>query len=278
MDVRSFCRASDLFEVATGLLLPREAEYYLMCGILLQLRESEQGAVRHGATPLLLGIFDGERLIAAAVQLPPRHVVLTHMSEDAVAVLAEHLSRRPQSLPGVCAPLETAHRFAQAWSRHAGTEPILEATTRVYKASKVTTPPTPGCSEVAGPERLDLVLAWMSAMTGMSEAEAREHVALVQQQVDAGRIMLWNAPHPVSMATLTRATPNGIGIGGVYTPPEYRRHGYASAVVAAITQRQLDVGRSFCALCSDASEPGLDRLYRRVGYRAVCDYALYSLS
>jgi hypothetical protein len=80
------------------------------------------------------------------------------------------------------------------------------------------------------------------------------------------------------MATVTRATPHGIGIGGVYTPPEYRRQGYGSAVVAAISQRQLDAGRRFCFLCADLADPHAHSIYLNVGYYPVCDYAAYRLS
>ena len=46
----------------------------------------------------------------------------------------------------------------------------------------------------------------------------------------------------VSITGATGPTPNGIRIGPVYTPPELRRHGYATALVAAVTPLILDEG------------------------------------
>ena len=62
---------------------------------------------------------------------------------------------------------------------------------------------------------------------------------------------------------------NGIAIGGVYTPPESRGHGYASACVAALSQRQLDAGRAFCALYTDLANPTSNSIYQKIGYRPV---------
>ena len=74
----------------------------------------------------------------------------------------------------------------------------------------------------------------------------------------------------VSMASARGKTSHGIRIGGVYTPPEYRRRGYASACVASLSQRLLDEGRDFCYLFTDARNPTSNRIYQAVGYELVC--------
>jgi predicted GNAT family acetyltransferase len=54
----------------------------------------------------------------------------------------------------------------------------------------------------------------------------------------------------------------------VYTPPERRGHGYAAALVAALTAEQLSAGRR-CMLYTDLANPTSNGLYRRIGYRWV---------
>ena len=45
---------------------------------------------------------------------------------------------------------------------------------------------------------------------------------------------IWHDGHaPCSMAATAGPTPNGIRINRVYTPPEFRSHGFASNLVAA---------------------------------------------
>ena len=64
-------------------------------------------------------------------------------------------------------------------------------------------------------------------------------------------------------------TPSGIRIGPVYTPPELRRRGYASALVAALTASLLESGRRLCFLFTDLANPTSNSIYQQVGYRPV---------
>lgn len=73
------------------------------------------------------------------------------------------------------------------------------------------------------------------------------------------------------MAALARETWTGIAVNAVYTPPEERGRGYASACVAALSQHALDGGRDFCMLFTDATNATSNRIYERIGYRFVCD-------
>jgi uncharacterized protein len=82
---------------------------------------------------------------------------------------------------------------------------------------------------------------------------------------------LWWDGGPASMAGAGAPTPNGIRIGPVYTPPEHRRRGYASALTAALTRYLLDGGRRFCFLYTDLANPTSNAIYQQVGYTHVCD-------
>ena len=87
---------------------------------------------------------------------------------------------------------------------------------------------------------------------------------------------LWIADgKPVAWAGVGGRTPNGIRIGPVYTPPEERGHGYASAVVAAASQAQLDEGRTFCFLFTDLANPTSNRIYQAIGYEPIGDFDEY---
>ena len=88
---------------------------------------------------------------------------------------------------------------------------------------------------------------------------------------DAGAV-LWEDEQIVSLAAFGNPTPNGIRIGPVYTPPEYRRRGYASALVAELSERLL-AKRRFCFLFTDLANPTANRIYEQIGYRRVCEAA-----
>ena len=82
----------------------------------------------------------------------------------------------------------------------------------------------------------------------------------------------------MSVAASTRQTRNGISIGMVYTPPEHRCRGYATACVAELTRVLLHAGHSYCALFADQENPASNRVYQKVGYRSICDYDEYTFS
>ena len=65
----------------------------------------------------------------------------------------------------------------------------------------------------------------------------------------------------------TRSTP----------PPERRRHGYASACVAALSERLLSEGRRFCFLYTDLANPTSNAIYQKIGYQPVCDVDAYAV-
>ena len=63
-------------------------------------------------------------------------------------------------------------------------------------------------------------------------------------------------------------------IGAVYTPEEKRRHGYAGACVAELSQQILDGGHH-PILYTDLGNPVSNSIYGRIGYRAVAESLLY---
>jgi predicted GNAT family acetyltransferase len=83
---------------------------------------------------------------------------------------------------------------------------------------------------------------------------------------------LWkDAGRAVSLAGLGGLTPNGIRVGPVYTPPDLRGRGYASNLVAEVSQAALDDGRRFVFLFTDLANPTANHIYQLMGYEPVTD-------
>jgi uncharacterized protein len=81
---------------------------------------------------------------------------------------------------------------------------------------------------------------------------------------------------PVSLAAGRQRSPTVGLIGSVYTPPAYRRKGYATACVAALSQKLLDEGCDRCFLLTDLANPTSNHIYREIGYIPVCDWHEYA--
>ncbi|MBO0788662.1 MAG: GNAT family N-acetyltransferase, partial [Actinobacteria bacterium] len=95
----------------------------------------------------------------------------------------------------------------------------------------------------------------------------------VRDRLRHGGLTLWEEEgRPVSLAGLTRQVAGQVRVGPVYTPPEFRRRGFAAAVTAAVSRAALAAGAQEVLLFTDLANPTSNSLYRRLGYRPVSDY------
>jgi hypothetical protein len=66
-----------------------------------------------------------------------------------------------------------------------------------------------------------------------------------------------------------------VTVSAVYTPREQRQHGYASALVARLSQHLLDMGYEFVTLFTDLENPTSNAIYQKIGYHPVIDFRSY---
>ena len=126
---------------------------------------------------------------------------------------------------------------------------------------------------VAEARDLPLVFDWMDQFGREIGEPHSPPRARFEQRVNNGEYHFWEDPAPVSIGAWTGRTPNGVRINAVYTPPEHRARGYASNLVAALTQKMFDEGCKFCFLYTDAENPTSNKIYEQIGYQFVCDWA-----
>ena len=74
-----------------------------------------------------------------------------------------------------------------------------------------------------------------------------------------------------SSATSVRGAKQTVQLQGIWTPPELRGRGLASASLAAICDRLFDVFPTLSLYVNDFNEPAI-ALYRRVGFEHVGDF------
>jgi predicted GNAT family acetyltransferase len=132
----------------------------------------------------------------------------------------------------------------------------------------------PGRIRLATLADKDLVSSWIRAFSidinEGSNPDLRE--SDITQRIEKGGIYLWeDTGRPVSMAGKTRPTEHGMAVSLVYTPPEFRRRGYATACVAGVCGGILKSGYDFCTLYTDLSNPTSNSIYMKIGFKPVCD-------
>jgi predicted GNAT family acetyltransferase len=147
----------------------------------------------------------------------------------------------------------------------------------LHLLTEVRQPPHPVQGELrrASEEHRELLVAWERAFVadaGVIPSAAAEAERTVERRLAAGSAHLWHDGQPVSMLALSPQIAGTVRIGPVYTPPEHRRHGYASAAVAAASQGSLARGASRCMLFTDVANATSNRIYAAVGFRRVADW------
>jgi len=272
MNVRRFDDAAAFLEAASPLLLADEARHNLIFGIAGTLRDHPSHYPEFG----LWLVEDGSEPVGAALRTPPHNLVLARPRDD--STLEALAAAIDDELPGVVAAQPEAEAFAAAWSAKTGTTPRKNRGQGVFALERVEPPaPTSGRMRDAGTGDRTLVLDWFRAFAEEAIGESPDdesvaHAADHRLEAEGAGVALWEDGRAVSVASFGNPTPNGIRIGPVYTPPEYRRRGYASALVAELSERLL-AERRFCFLFTDLANPTANKIYEQIGYRRVCEAA-----
>ena len=127
----------------------------------------------------------------------------------------------------------------------------------------------------------DLLTGWGRAFEeealGDSEPKS-DHQLWFNRHIKNKSLFVWqDRVGIVSMAAFGGATPNGIRINAVYTPPEYRGKGYATSCVAEIS-RQLSDRYKYCFLFTNLANPISNHIYHKIGYIPMCEIGNYSFT
>jgi uncharacterized protein len=227
-------------------------------------------------------IEDNGIVVSMALRTAPFNLVLAYgMPQEAQALVAEDTFTLYPDLPGIHADAETGVSFVSIW--HAATNQAYRVAMaeRVYKLESVQ--PVRAVSgairRITEADR-QLVRSWLEAFSNESSAlPERDFDPVIDESLrfDTRGHYLWvDDEKPVSLAGYNGPTPHGIRVGPVYTPPELRGRGYATACVAQLSQILLDEGRQFVFLFTDLSNPTSNHIYQEIGYRPICDINLYA--
>jgi predicted GNAT family acetyltransferase len=275
-----FSSAHDFRTRAEAFLLEHEAEHNLPLGLMSSLILNPN---LYGTQPYFAVVEDASRIIVAAVMTPPYRLVLSLVEDrGALTLIARDVRELRPDTPGVTGPVPVSLHFAETWRDLTGQSFHKSMAERIYKLERVNPP-----SSVSGQMRRavesdrDLLREWSRAFQLEAFGEADD--ATVERMVNNMLTMppeyrgtyLWEDPQPVSLTSYGGPTSNSMRIGPVYTPPESRGRGYASACVAGVSQYLLDTGRKFCTLFTDLANPTSNHIYQVIGYKPVCDVDEY---
>lgn len=274
--------AAEFLDRAGELLCRNEARNSLPLGLATMVLENPAHyAEQYRGQPFFGVVEDGARVVSAAVRTPPAGLVIAGSDNPvALAALARRVHADYRTLPGAHATGEDAAAFVTVWQRLTRQAAMVQMRERIYACSRVRRLSfAAGSLRAAEGADLELLVSWYAGF--MREAlgdpepdeQARKiiEVRLRHASTTTG-LRIWDDERgvPASLVGFGRATPRGICIAPVWTPPERRRQGFGTAATAATTRELLDSGRDFVCLFTDLSNRTANRIYRAIGYRPVC--------
>jgi len=215
---------------------------------------------------------DAARVVGAALWTLPHKLLVTPMPLEAARALGEAAGRLEVAVHGVIGPAAVATAVAAA--------AVPGAALFTYMGEQLLVledyvPPglVPGAPRPVSVDDLDEAERWLDAFTAEAGVLVVNNRAAVENSL--GRLWFWELDGvPVSLAGHAPVveTPGAVvaRVGPVYTPPAYRRRGYAGAVTATVVEHLLpEVDRVM--LYTDAANATSNAIYERLGFRHVAD-------
>jgi uncharacterized protein len=230
-------------------------------------------------------VRDGEEPVAAAVRTAPFNLVLGDPSSDtALDALLEAILADDPEVPGIVGNVPFVETAAERLAGASGRTAERVLSQGVYGLTSVRDiGRAPGEPRAAVPDDRAFLLVWLRAFADESLPDPEETFRHIEHNLESRfgsegtGFWLWeDGGQPVSLAGFSGPTPTGIRIGPVYTPPEHRRRGYATTLVADLSSWLLGHGHRACFLYTDLANPTSNRIYVEIGYERVCDAMEFS--
>jgi len=268
------------FEQVSHLLEQDETRNSLILGIVSQLTKNIHAYGEQ--SPLMALVRDQDSTVCvSAVMTPPFAMIVQSepLCLGGLESLADALLERGVILPGVNGLKEVSDAFAELWKENTGQQARILTRLRSYELRKVEELDfPPGSLRVAKESDAPLAEEMLQAMA--EEAVAGPHPPSNQERllpgIRAERLFFWeDEGQIVSVGMANRPLTHSINVSGVYTLPDFRRKGYARALVAEISKRMLAQGYEIVHLFTDLANPTSNKIYQEIGFRPVCDYHQY---
>lgn len=280
MQVHTFDTIHPFYAQVADYLLQHEVAHNLLLRICRSLLLAKSAPPATGA-PYLASVTAEGAVVAVAIQTPPFPLVLSEVGDQAaIALLAQTLAADCPNLPGVNGPEAVSTAFADHWQRLTGRSTQVAMALRIHQLTQVVPPfGIKGALRPATEADRPTVRQWhqefeqeaLGELSPQSDSDRWFDQVLAKQSA-----YLWWDGEPVAIACGIPFTDHSIGLNLVYTPPRFRRRGYGSACVAALSQHYLEHGYQRCVLFTDLAQPTPNKIYRAVGYLPVCDWKQYT--
>lgn len=276
MRLQRFDSIQNFWERVKDYLYQYEAEHNLLLGILQTLLHHPE---RYPEFPYLAIVQTDDNIAAIAIRTPPNKLLLSKAQNlQALELIVQDLLQEP--LPGVSGLVTEVEAFVPLWQTLTGQGAQPGLASRIYQLTQVEPVAiAKGALRLATEPDRPLLCQWFAAFYAEIDLGVNEEIErLVDIRLQQQSLHLWDDRTSVSMVGGNRFSSTAARIAPVYTPPQHRRQGYATAVVAALSQSFLDHGCDRCFLFTDLANPTSNSIYQQIGYRPICDWREYAFT
>jgi predicted GNAT family acetyltransferase len=225
----------------------------------------------------------GDDVVGVAIRTSPFNMILAPMPFESARALARSVALFDDALPGVSGPMDVIDAFVEGYveAQSPGSSRVLSQERRdlLYELEELTTPHVEGFGRPARSEEIEALARMLVdffrevEMSPLSRADAHENV---EKSFAAGSLFCWEVDGAIGAfaghAPVVTTESILLGrVGPVYTPPEYRRRGFGSAVTAHVTRQLIEKGARVM-LFTDAANPTSNSIYQAIGYRLVDEF------
>lgn len=283
MDIVRFREAQAFLDVTFGLLSAEVVRNQVLLGVAAMAADQPHVYPDYEA----FVVFDGGVPVVAAAQTAPYNFIMSHGgNQGAVRLLSSAIAGSGLEVPGILGNLPLIGEFVRAWDRLTGTTSMEVLRQGVFSLEHVEDlVVTPGQMRDATKDDRTMLIEWWDAFNaealpddahGARSSSVAERVDLRLDPERGQGVSLWVADdRVVSMSGYSSPVADSVRIGPVYTPPDLRGRGFATALVAGQSRRFLAEGQDRCLLHTDLANPTSNAIYERIGYRKVAEAAEY---
>jgi GNAT superfamily N-acetyltransferase len=196
-------------------------------------------------------------------------------SDAAVAIaFAVDLSCDWPELKGVVGAPAGCDAFAHRWRELTGRVHVLRVRLRQHTLTEVKhVPAAPGAPRIATEADTEwLIERQIAFIAEVGAPDSPERVReFLPKRVARRDFRIWDNGGRVAYAGFNDAAPGFARVAPVYTLPDCRGRGYATALVAELSRELLARGKRKLFLTTDIANPISNAIYARIGYRAEND-------
>lgn len=281
MQFKLYTDVHEFYNDTYDVLMRHEAQNLIPLGnIIIGHEGKDKTDWRDPVNWFMATISDAKGIQLTAIMTPPHNITLyatdNIINPEAINCLIDGLKDR--EIPGVITEKTLAEYFAKEYTLRKGITFETTMSQRIYELTAV----NPDIQKVGIVRLLDekdihFFPYWAEAFYaagsyGKTEMSIPQDADPYLYRIASKKLyILEDNGIPVSMAGYTREMQTVIGVAFVYTPPYERRKGYATSIVAQISQLALDKGFTKCVLYTDLANPTSNSIYQKIGYMPICD-------